>query len=75
MLESDRAVLRTALTSAALQDAFAILVELHQRRQTARGQPRCFASPRYTAFHRDVSAILAERGRCALHWLEIDSRP
>jgi CelD/BcsL family acetyltransferase involved in cellulose biosynthesis len=75
MLESGRARLHTATAPDELPRAFAILVDLHQSRRTFLGQPGRFSSPRFTAFHRDVSHRLAKNGRCALHWLEIDGRP
>ncbi|HEY2147616.1 MAG TPA: GNAT family N-acetyltransferase [Pirellulales bacterium] len=75
MLESGRARLHTVTGPDELADAFAILVDLHQRRRAFLGQRGRFSSPQFTAFHRDVSHRLAQGGRCALHWLELDGRP
>jgi CelD/BcsL family acetyltransferase involved in cellulose biosynthesis len=51
------------------------LVDLHQRRRQTLGQNGCFASPRFAAFHRDVSRRLAAAGSLRLDWLEIDGKP
>lgn len=72
MLESGRAVLHTARRPAEVPPMFNILIDLHQRRRAFLDEPGCFASPRFKAFHRDVSLRLAERGGCLLHCLEID---
>jgi CelD/BcsL family acetyltransferase involved in cellulose biosynthesis len=72
MLESGRAQLHTVTAAEVLPQAFDILVDLHQRRRAFLGQPGRFSSLRFTAVHRDVSRRLAEHGRCAVHWLEID---
>jgi CelD/BcsL family acetyltransferase involved in cellulose biosynthesis len=38
------------------------------------GEPGCFASPRFTAFHREVAGRLLRAGRLQLLWLELDGR-
>ncbi len=75
MLASGRAYVHSAQAPTELPAAFAILTDLHQRRRTSIGQEGRFASPRFAAFHRDVSTALAERGQCSMHWLEIDGQP
>src|SRR5690606_8937905 len=40
---------------AAFDEAWRNLIDLHQRRRNALGQNGCFASPRFAAFHADVS--------------------
>jgi CelD/BcsL family acetyltransferase involved in cellulose biosynthesis len=52
-----------------------VLVDLHQGRRTALGQPGCFTSPRYRAFHEEVMPRLLKESRLGLHWLEFDGRP
>ena len=42
------------------------LISLHQARWQARGERGAFASPRFSAFHRDLVARLAPSGRVAL---------
>jgi len=75
LFESGRARLHTVTAHDQLPLAFAVLVDLHQRRRESLGQRGRFSSPRFAAFHRDVLQRLAEQGRCALHWLELDGRP
>jgi CelD/BcsL family acetyltransferase involved in cellulose biosynthesis len=50
-------------------------VELHQKRRESLGQRGCFASPRFTAFHRDVTAQLLSLGLLRLWWTDLDGRP
>ena len=75
ILDSGQARLQTVQTAAELPRAFSILMDLHQKRRASLGHEGRFASPRFAAFHRDLSAALAQEGRCALHWLEIDGQP
>jgi CelD/BcsL family acetyltransferase involved in cellulose biosynthesis len=55
--------------------AWAILVDLHQRRRKSLGEPGCFSSPTWAAFHRDVARRLLDEGRLRLSWLELDGAP
>lgn len=75
MFETGRAVLHQARDAESLEQAWQILVELHQRRRTGLGERGCFASPRFSAFHRDVVRGMLEAGRLRLYWLELDGRP
>jgi predicted N-acyltransferase len=52
-----------------------IFVDLHQRRWESLGQPGCFASPTFTAFHREVAQKLLKRGELRLWWLEHQGKP
>ena len=72
LLHSGRTALHCTSRLDDLPGALAILVDLHQRRRQALGQPGCFAAPRFAAFHRDVLAPMFRRGQCELHWLELD---
>jgi CelD/BcsL family acetyltransferase involved in cellulose biosynthesis len=74
-LEPARAVLRTVECRAQLDRGERILIDLHQRRHNALGQPGCFRSPRYAAFHHEVLPELLDRGQLQLHWIERDGRP
>lgn len=47
-------------------DILAELIELHQRRWTAAGQPGAFASPRFTSFHREIVPRLVPHGGAIL---------
>ncbi len=58
-----------------LEHYFRRLVELHQKRRASLGQHGCFASPRFTAFHRDVMAQLLSLGLLRLWWTNLDGRP
>ena len=58
-----------------LPRAMEILVDLHQRRRQALGEPGCFASPRFLGFFRDVVPELLRRGQVQLYWLELDGKP
>lgn len=55
--------------------AFEILVDLHQRRRASLGEPGCFASTRFTSFHREVARRFCQTGHLRLHWLELDGEP
>lgn len=70
-----RAVLHSLQRAGELPRAAEMLVDLHQRRRRALGQPGCFASKRFAAFHREVMPRLLGAGQLQLHWLELDGRP
>ncbi|NOY29030.1 MAG: GNAT family N-acetyltransferase [Planctomycetes bacterium] len=55
--------------------AWTILVDLHQRRRISLGEPGCFASQRWSDFHRDVAQQLLQSGRLRLSWLELGGQP
>lgn len=55
-----------ATTTAQALDIFDELVELHQRRWTARGFPGAFARPRFCAFHRSLIERRFEHGAVVL---------
>lgn len=57
-----------------LREMFSTFVRLHQQLWQARGKPGCFASPRFSRFHRQVSERLFARGLCDLWLLEVDGR-
>ncbi len=73
--ETGRVKVRHAHTPDEIAQAFAILIQLHQGRWKFRGQPGCFASSTFEAFHREISARLMSVGRAAVNWLELDGRP
>jgi CelD/BcsL family acetyltransferase involved in cellulose biosynthesis len=58
-----------------LATAREILVDLHQRRRQSLGEPGCFASPEFTAFHREVMWQLLAAGQLRLEWIEMNGRP
>ena len=75
LFDSGRAVLHTVQQPQDLPRGMEILIDLHQRRQQLRGEPGCFASARFTAFHRALAEPLLQSGRLQLHWLELHGRP
>ncbi len=75
MLDTGRAVLHTVARTGELPRAVDLLIDLHQRRLQSIGEPGCFASPAFTAFHREVMPQLLRNGQLQLHWLELDGRP
>jgi len=74
-LDEGRAVMHSVEHLGDLPEALDILVDLHQRRRQALGEPGCFASARFQAFHREVMPELLRRGQLQLHWLELQRRP
>ncbi|MBN2022269.1 MAG: GNAT family N-acetyltransferase [Pirellulales bacterium] len=75
MFDSGRAELRLVASAGELSAALDALIDLHQRRRAALGQPGCFSSSRFAAFHRDVAGRMLSTGQLLLHVLEIDKRP
>jgi CelD/BcsL family acetyltransferase involved in cellulose biosynthesis len=54
--------------------AWSTLVDLHQRRRKSLGEPGCFASRTWAAFHWEVAQKLLAEGRLRLSVLELDGR-
>ncbi len=54
---------------------FEILLDLHGRRWNNKGLPGVFASPRFAAFHREISANWSASRLATLAWLEMDDKP
>jgi hypothetical protein len=75
VLGDGRAIWRPADNAADFDAAWNVLIELHQRRRQSLGEPGCFATPSWAAFHRDVAAQLLAAGRLRLSWLELDGAP
>jgi CelD/BcsL family acetyltransferase involved in cellulose biosynthesis len=75
MFDTGRAMLCSPAGLDDLPRAMDILVDLHQRRWTAVGEPGCFASERFNAFFRDVVPAMQRLGQLQFHWLELDGRP
>jgi CelD/BcsL family acetyltransferase involved in cellulose biosynthesis len=74
-VETGRAVVHRATTRDELEQAFAILVDLHQKRRRSLLQQGCFASKQFTEFHREIAAVLLTSGRLRMLWTELDGRP
>ena len=58
-----------------LHAMFPTFVGLHQQLWTSRGEPGCFASERFTRFHRAVSERMFATGAVHLHVLHAGDRP
>jgi CelD/BcsL family acetyltransferase involved in cellulose biosynthesis len=75
VLDTPQARWHTADTIEDFVEAWPIFVDLHQRRRRSLGEPGCFRSRRFTAFHERVAVSLLVRGALRLHWLEYEGRP
>ena len=75
VLESDRVQWHPVQTTAELDAAWTVLVDLHQRRRKSLGEPGCFASRPFYEFHHEVVARLLARGELRMSWLALDGRP
>jgi CelD/BcsL family acetyltransferase involved in cellulose biosynthesis len=74
-IDTGRAVVHQVTTEQELDQAFPILIDLHQKRRRSLSQPGCFASPRFTSFHTEVARLLLAAGRLRLFWTELEGRP
>lgn len=75
LLASPGLVVRSAESPAQLAIGLKILIQLHQSRWQARGQPGCFASPPFANFHCQVAEPLWRERVLDLFWLELDGTP
>jgi CelD/BcsL family acetyltransferase involved in cellulose biosynthesis len=72
--QTGRAALRVVENCEQLEPAMDVLIELHQKRRLMLGEPGCFVSPRYTAFHREAARRLLLAGQLQFLTLELDGR-
>jgi CelD/BcsL family acetyltransferase involved in cellulose biosynthesis len=75
LLDSGRAVVHRVQEPEELARGEQILIDLHQGRWRALGQPGCFASKRYAAFHSEVLRELLAHRQLMLFWIELDGKP
>jgi len=73
--DTGRVQTRWVATASELDRVFPMFVDLHQRRRQSLGQPGCYASKRFAAFHQEVSRRLFAEGKLRLLWTELDGRP
>ncbi len=73
--DNQAAVVRLLTDPAEFEQRFEMLVDLHQRRRHALGQPGCFASPAFAAFHREIGRRFFAAGKLRLLWTELAGRP
>jgi CelD/BcsL family acetyltransferase involved in cellulose biosynthesis len=74
-LDAGRAVVHRVETESQLERALAVLIDLHQKRRQSLSQAGCFASPRFTGFHREMARRLLATGQLRMLWTELDARP
>ena len=75
ILAGEQAEWRLVAAASEFGDAWSTLVDLHQRRRQSLGEPGCFASPSWAAFHWDVAQQLLAEGSLRLSTLLLDGRP
>lgn len=75
VVESDRVQWHRATTAAEFEQAWPVLVDLHQRRRRSLGEPGCFASRVFHDFHYEVATRLLGRNQLRLSWMELDGTP
>jgi CelD/BcsL family acetyltransferase involved in cellulose biosynthesis len=75
LLASGRAVVHRVGEPDDLPRAAQVLIDLHQARWRTLGQPGCFSSAQYTAFHSEVQRELLARRQLMLFWIELDGKP
>jgi CelD/BcsL family acetyltransferase involved in cellulose biosynthesis len=75
MLDSGRAVVEWVRRPGDLPQAQQVLIKLHQARRNLLGEPGCFSSDRFTAFHCEAMHELLRRGQLGLFRIELDGRP
>ncbi len=74
-IDSGRSKLHLVTNASELDEAWKILVELHQRRRNELGDEGCFASQQFHDFHRDIAGQLLELGQLRMSWNELDGTP
>jgi CelD/BcsL family acetyltransferase involved in cellulose biosynthesis len=74
-IDTGRATVHRVTTHGDLERAFGVLVDLHQKRRQSLSQSGCFASARFTAFHREMAAALLDSGQLRMMWTELEGRP
>jgi CelD/BcsL family acetyltransferase involved in cellulose biosynthesis len=75
VVESGRVEWHRVQTKADFDQAWSILVDLHQRRRRSLDEPGCFASRLFHDFHREAAARLLERCQLRLSWISLDGVP
>jgi CelD/BcsL family acetyltransferase involved in cellulose biosynthesis len=75
VLESERVRWHQTRNVADFEQAWPVLVDLHQRRRRSLGEPGCFASRVFHEFQHDVAARLLARGQLRMSWVELDGSP
>jgi CelD/BcsL family acetyltransferase involved in cellulose biosynthesis len=74
-LDGDHVRICVADTLDQMPAGMRILVDLHQRRRAALGEPGCFSSEDFARFLHEAAARLVEDNRLRLYWIEWEGRP
>ncbi len=74
-VESGRSQWHLVTNSSELDEAWKILVDLHQRRRNGLGDAGCFASKEFYDFHREVVNELLATRQLRMSWVELDGTP
>lgn len=74
-VDTGRARVHRVTNQQELDQAFEVLIDLHQKRRNSLDQSGCFSSTRFTAFHRDVAGRFLALGQLRMQWIELDGRP
>ena len=75
VLESDRVRWHRVQSVAEFDEAWPVLVDLHQRRRRSLGEPGCFASHAFHEFHHETTRRLLATGQLRISWMEWDGTP
>ena len=75
VLDTGQAAWQLVETPAEFEEIWPVFVELHQSRRISLGEPGCFASEPWAAFHYDIAKQLFDAGKLRLSWLEMDGQP
>jgi CelD/BcsL family acetyltransferase involved in cellulose biosynthesis len=75
VLDSGQTQWRLVERAAEFENAWNVLIDLHQRRRKSLGEPGCFASRTWASFHRDVARKLLDERRLRLSWLHLGDSP
>jgi len=74
-LHAQKARVCSVEQGADLQQAMAILVDLHQRRFRDLGEPGCFASDNFSGFLHEAAEQMAAENCLRLYWIEWQGEP
>ena len=74
-IDAGGAIQREVKSPADFDQGFNILVNLHQKRRNMLGEPGCFASERYYAFHLEFARRMLDQGKLRLTWVEMNGVP
>ena len=74
-MNSSQAVWHQVQTQQQFEQAWPILIDLHQRRRNRLNEPGCFASKPWASFHKELAQQLLGLGQLRISWLELDGSP